>query len=155
MRITSSAFENGDPIPDVYTCEGDDTSPDLSFEDVPDDARSLALIVDDPDAPNKVWVHWLAWNMPADIGELPADVPKSNVVEALEGIRQGKTDFDRVGYGGPCPPPGHGTHHYRFTLYALDEHIELEGGTKRDALEERLEGHVLAEATLVGTYERS
>ncbi|MGH7481987.1 MAG: YbhB/YbcL family Raf kinase inhibitor-like protein [Longimicrobiales bacterium] len=154
MRITSSAFENDRAIPTIHTCDGDDTSPPLAFEDVPADARSLALIVDDPDAPGKVWVHWLAWNLAAAMDGLPANVPKTSVVEELEGLRQGKTDFDSVGYGGPCPPPGHGTHHYRFTLYALDGHIDLEAGATRRALEARLEGHVIEEARLVGTYER-
>lgn len=154
MRITSTAFDDGNPVPVKHTCDGDDTSPPLVFEDVPEDARSLALIVDDPDAPGKVYVHWLAWGMPADIGGLPASVPTDEVVEEIEGLRQGKNDFDRLGYGGPCPPPGHGTHRYRFTLYALDQHIDLDAGATREALEGRLEGRILSEAQLVGTYER-
>lgn len=154
MRITSSAFDDGSAIPREYTCDGDDVSPPLALEDVPDDAGSLALIVDDPDAPDRVWVHWLAWGIPADVREMPRDVPKTDVVGELHGIRQGRTDFDAVGYGGPCPPPGHGTHHYRFTVYALDRHIDLDAGASRDALEAQLEGHVLAQARLVGTYER-
>lgn len=154
MRITSSAFENDQAIPETYTCDGDDTSPPLTFHDVPEDARTLALIADDPDAPGQVWVHWLAWGLPADTTELPAGVPADEIVEELGGMRQGGNDFDRVGYGGPCPPPGHGTHHYRFTLYALDRHIDLDAGASREALEGRLEGRIVAEARLVGTYER-
>lgn len=154
MRITSSAFDNDAAIPVKHTCDGDDASPPLRFEDVPEDAASLALIVDDPDAPAKVWVHWLLWALPADMRELPESLPTEGVLEAVEGLRQGKNDFDRIGYGGPCPPPGHGTHHYRFTLYALDRHIDLDAGATREALERRLEGRVLAEARLVGTYER-
>lgn len=154
MRITSPAFENDGPIPKGHTCDGEDTSPALRFEDVPDDAGSLALIVDDPDAPAKIWVHWLVWGLPGDMRELPGGVPTEGIVGEIEGLRQGRNDFDRVGWGGPCPPPGHGTHHYRFTLYALDQHIDLDAGAGREALERRLEGHVLAETRLVGTYER-
>lgn len=154
MRITSPAFESDAPIPTEYTCDGEDTSPALRFEDIPPETGSLALIVDDPDAPAKVWVHWLLWGLPGDMTELPANIPAEGVVEELEGLRQGKNDFDRVGWGGPCPPHGHGTHHYRFTLYALDQHIDLDAGAGREALERRLEGRVLAEATLVGTFER-
>lgn len=154
MKITSRAFQDGERIPEKYTGEGEDVSPPLDFEGVPEEARSLALIVDDPDAPAKTWVHWLAWGLPADVGELPPNVPKDEVVEELEGMRQGRTDFDDVGYGGPMPPKGHGTHHYRFTLYALDRHIDLDAGATRDALERRLDGHVIDEARLVGTYER-
>lgn len=154
MRITSSAFDADAEIPTKYTCDGDDVSPELTFEDVPDGAGSLVLIVDDPDAPDRVWVHWLAWGLPADIGGLPEGVPGDEVVGDIEGMRQGRTDFDDVGYGGPCPPPGHGTHHYRFTLYAPDRHIDLDAGAGREALEEHMEGHVIDEALLVGTYQR-
>lgn len=154
MRITSSAFARDDEIPVRHTCDGDDVSPALRFDDIPADAATLALIVDDPDAPGQVWVHWLLWALPAETRELPEGIPSEGVVEGLEGIRQGKNDFDRIGYGGPCPPPGHGTHHYRFTVYALDQHIDLDAGATRGALERRMEGHVLAEARLVGTYER-
>ncbi|HUG42082.1 MAG TPA: YbhB/YbcL family Raf kinase inhibitor-like protein [Longimicrobiales bacterium] len=154
MRIRSAAFENDAPIPVRHTCDGEDISPALRFEDIPDGAASLALIVDDPDAPAKVWVHWLLWGLPADMVELPEDVPKTRIVEGLGGLRQGTTDFDRVGYGGPCPPPGHGTHHYRFTLHALDRRIDLDAGATREELERRLKGRVLAEARLVGTYAR-
>ena len=154
MRITSTAFDADAPIPRRYTCDGEDVSPELRFHDVPDEAGSLVLIVDDPDAPGKVWVHWLAWGLPGDLDGLPEDVASDKVVGALHGIRQGRTDFDAVGYGGPCPPPGHGTHHYRFTLYALDRHIDLDAGATRDALERHMEGHILEQARLVGTYER-
>lgn len=154
MRITSSAFENDEAIPVRFTCDGDDVSPPLRFEDVPENASTLALIVDDPDAPAKTWVHWLVWGVPADIRELPEGIPTDGVVEDFQGIRQGKNDFDRIGYGGPCPPPGHGTHHYRFTLYAMDRHIDLDAGATREALDRRLEDGVIAEARLVGTYER-
>ena len=154
MRITSSAFDNEAHIPKKYTCDGDDTRPPLAFDDVPDEARSLALIVDDPDAPSRVWVHWLVWGLPADLRALPAGMKRQAPSEELAGMREGTNDFGGVGYGGPCPPPGHGTHHYRFTVYALDRDIPLEPGATRDALEAQLEGHVLEQARLVGTYER-
>lgn len=155
MKITTSAFSEGDRIPKEYTGEGADRSPALKIEAVPEEARSLALIVDDPDAPNKTWVHWLIWGIPVDRTELPEGVPGDEVVESLGGARQGRTDFDDIGYGGPMPPVGHGTHHYRFTAYALDQHIDLDAGATRDALESAMEGHVLETARLTGTYERS
>ena len=133
MRITSSAFEDGARIPEEYTRDGEDRSPPLTFRGVPEEARSIALIVDDPDAPSKTWVHWLAWGIPADAGDVPADLPKEGVVESFQGVRQGKNDFDEIGYGGPLPPEGHGTHHYRFTGYALDRHIDLDAGAGREA----------------------
>lgn len=154
MQITSSAFDDGDRIPREYTGDGDDRSPPLKIEGVPDGARSLALIVDDPDAPNKTWVHWLIWGIPADRTELPAGVATDGIVESLGGARQGTNDFDNLGYGGPAPPPGHGTHHYRFTLHALDRTIDLDAGAKREALESAIAGATLETARLTGTYER-
>jgi Raf kinase inhibitor-like YbhB/YbcL family protein len=155
VRIRSNAFADGQPIPREYSREGDDRSPPLAIDDVPAGAKTLALIVDDPDAPKKTWVHWLAWGLPADRTEIPAGVPKADVVDAVGGLHQGTNDFGEVGYGGPNPPRGHGTHHYRFTVYALREAIELDPGVARDALDHAMEGNVLATARLVGTYERA
>lgn len=154
MQISSSAFEDGDRIPEQYTRDGDDRSPPLVVEDLPEGTQTLALVVDDPDAPGTTWVHWLLWGVPADQAEIPEDVPGENIVESLGGARQGKNDFDEVGYGGPEPPVGHGTHHYRFTAYALDRHIDLDAGAGRDALEREMEGAILETARITGTYER-
>ncbi|MFP4624109.1 MAG: YbhB/YbcL family Raf kinase inhibitor-like protein [Gemmatimonadota bacterium] len=154
MRIISSAFAEGDRIPEEFTGEGADRSPPLEIADAPDGTRSFALIVDDPDAPTRTWVHWLIWGIPAELTEIPEGVPRDEIVESLGGARQGRNDFDDIGYGGPMPPPGHGTHHYRFTVYALDETIDLDAGAKREALESAMEGRTLATARLTGTYER-
>lgn len=154
MRITSSAFDDGGTIPREHAREGAENSPPLTVHDVPEEARTLALIVDDPDAPGTTWVHWLLWGVPADRAEIPEGVPGENIVESLGGARQGKNDFDEVGYGGPEPPEGHGTHHYRFTAYALSETIDLDAGAKREALESAMEGCILETARLTGTYER-
>lgn len=154
MRITSSAFDEGDRIPDRFTGEGDDVSPPLRIEDMPEGTRSLALIVDDPDAPRGTFVHWLAWGIPAEEASLPEGVQQGGVVEAQGGMRQGRNDFGDVGYGGPMPPPGHGTHHYRFTAYALSEHVDLDGGAGREALERAIRDCTIDTARLTGTYER-
>lgn len=154
MQITSSAFQEGEEIPRKYTGEGADLSPPLKLEDVPDGAATLALIVDDPDAPSKTWVHWLIWNIPADRKAIPEDVPREEEVAVLGGAQQGINDFDEIGYGGPMPPTGHGTHHYRFTLHALSEDLELEPGSDRAALEDAMDGKSMAVARLTGTYER-
>ncbi len=145
LTITSSAFVEGNAIPSRYTCEGRDINPPLAFGDVPAGTRSLALIVDDPDAPVGTWVHWVMWDIPADVreiaeGSLPA------------GAKQGVNDFRRNSYGGPCPPSG--THRYYFRLYALDTTLDLGPSTDRVALEKAMRGHVLAKGLLMGTYRR-
>ncbi|MFQ5877296.1 MAG: YbhB/YbcL family Raf kinase inhibitor-like protein [Acidobacteriota bacterium] len=155
LILTSSAFEEGGEIPTVYTCDGRDVSPPLTWADVPKAARSLALIVDDPDAPDPkapkmTWVHWVLYNIPPAATGLPeaaasADLPK--------GTLEGLNDWKRTGYGGPCPPIGR--HRYFHKLYALDTILEdLRTPTKK-RLEAAMEGHVLAEAQLVGTYQKS
>lgn len=154
MRIETTAFDDGERIPDRFTGDGEDVSPPLTISDLPDDTRSLALIVDDPDAPAGTWVHWLIWGIPADLAKLPEGVATDEIVEDLGGARQGTNDFDNIGYGGPAPPPGHGQHHYRFTAYALSEHIDLDAGATREALEDRLEAAALETARLTGTYSR-
>lgn len=143
MRLTSTAFENEDAIPQQFTCDGSDISPALVLADVPSDAQSMALIMEDPDAPNGTWDHWIAYDIPVgqeiaeDIGEL--GIP-------------GVNSWGRTGYGGPCPPSG--THRYFFTVYALDEDLGLDSGATKDDVLEALDGHVLAEAMLMGTYSR-
>ncbi|HEX7119861.1 MAG TPA: YbhB/YbcL family Raf kinase inhibitor-like protein [Longimicrobiales bacterium] len=153
MRLSSPAFEDGGRIPETYTCQGDDVSPPLVVEDVPDGAISLALIVDDPDAPRGAFDHWILWNLPADLRMLPAEIPPDPTVAGLGAAAQGENDFGRIGWGGPCPPPGR-PHRYRFHLYALDAGLSLNPGSARDRLEAAMEGHIVAEAELVGTFGR-
>ena len=144
MKIKSPAFENGGRIPAKYTCDGEDISPPLEFEDVPEDAKSLALVMDDPDAPMGTFDHWVVWNIP----------PETRSIEEgkePEGV-QGMTDFGRKGYGGPCPPRGE--HRYFFKLYALDTKLDLPEGSRKSDLEKAMKGHIIAQATLMGRYSR-
>ncbi len=150
LQIASTAFSEGGSIPAQYTCDGKDVSPPLSWSGVPAGAKSLALICDDPDAPAGVWVHWVIYNLPVPADGLPEGVPPRDKAEG--GALQGKNDFRKTGYGGPCPPGG--THRYVFTLYALDSPVPLPAGaTKRDLLAV-MRGHILAEAKLTGKYSR-
>jgi len=150
LEISSSAFAEGEMIPTRYTCDGPDVSPDLSWSGVPETAKSLALICDDPDAPVGTWVHWVLFNMPASADGLPAGIPPDATLE--NGARHGTNDFRRLGYGGPCPPGG--THRYFFKLYALDRALDLESGITKARLLEAMKGHILAEAHLMGKYKR-
>jgi Raf kinase inhibitor-like YbhB/YbcL family protein len=145
FMLTSGAFENGREIPRSHTCEGGDLSPPLSWSGAPDGTRSLALIVDDPDAPVGTFTHWLAWAIEPESGELG---------EGEAAPVEGRNDFGTVGYRGPCPPSGHGPHRYFFRLYSVDAEMELEAGAGRRDLERALEGHVLEVAELIGRYER-
>ncbi len=157
MKLTSPAFEHGQPIPKKYTGEGPDVSPPLRWEGAPAGTRSFAIICDDPDAlrvAGKVWDHWLIWNIPAAVTELPEGVAKTDTLPSLGGARQGMNSWPRLGYNGPMPPPGSGVHHYRFKLYALDTVLEVPPKSNRKLLEAAMKGHILAEAELVGTYER-
>ena len=151
LQITTPAFAAGQPIPRRHTGEGQNLSPALQWSDVPPAAKSLALICDDPDAPMGTWVHWVIYDLPPATAGLSEDVPKSP--ELANGARQGVNDYNRIGYGGPCPPPGK-PHRYFFKLYALDTKPDLKPGlTKKDLLK-AMEGHVLAEGQLMGTYQR-
>ena len=153
--LSSSSFTHQGEIPSKYTCEGSDISPPLSWSGLPAGTLSLALIVDDPDAPDpkapqRVWVHWVLYNLPAAAGSLAEGVAPD---ELPEGTREGKNDWGRTGYGGPCPPIGR--HRYFHKLYALDTVLpDLRKPTKKD-LEKAMEGHVLARAELMGTYQKS
>ncbi len=150
IKVTSTAFEQGGMIPKQYTCDGTDVSPPLAWTSVPEETKGIALICDDPDAPMGTWVHWVLFNLPADVKELPESVPPQERLE--NGAIQGTNDFRKIGYGGPCPPGG--THRYFFKVYALDAEINLQAGaTKRDLLK-AMEGHILAEGQLMGTYKR-
>lgn len=151
MQLTSTAFSEGSPIPSRHTCDGKDLSPALKWSGAPAGTRSLALIVDDPDAPGKIWVHWVVFDLPAGTSELPEDRPKTQYLPG--GAKQGLNDFRRLGYGGPCPPPGK-PHRYFFKLFALDKELELKPGATRDQVEAAMEGHVLAQTQLMGTYQR-
>jgi len=150
--LTSAAFKDGAPIPGKYTCDGGDVSPPLTWSGAPAGTRSVALIADDPDAPGGTWVHWVLYNLPVEVSELPENIAK---VESLDlgGARQGRNDFRRPGYGGPCPPPGP-AHRYFFKLYALDTRLELKAGAQKKDVEAALEGHALGSAQLMGTYAR-
>jgi Raf kinase inhibitor-like YbhB/YbcL family protein len=145
FELTSSAFENGQPIPRKYTCEGEDVSPPLAWSGVPEGTVSLALVVDDPDAPRGTFTHWLAWGLdPAAGGLAEGEAPP------VEGLN----DFGQVGWRGPCPPPGHGPHRYFFRLHGLKGELDLPAGAAKAEVERALEGRALAVAELVGTYER-
>ena len=150
MLLTSTAFRAGEMIPKQYTCDGRDVSPPLAWKDIPDGTKSLALICDDPDAPGKTWVHWVIFNLPADSDGLPEQVPPERNLE--NGARQGKNDFRRIGYGGPCPPGG--THRYYFKLCALDTVLESGPGITKNELLEIMDSHILAESELMGRYQR-
>jgi Raf kinase inhibitor-like YbhB/YbcL family protein len=153
--LTSSAFDAGKEIPAKFTCEGKDASPALLWSGVPEGAKSLALIVDDPDAPDPAaprmrWVHWVLYNLPSEDGAL-AEAVSADSLPA--GTRQGKNDWKRTGYGGPCPPIGR--HRYFFRLYALDRVLDPLDEPDRKTLEKAMEGHVIATAELVGTYRKT
>ncbi len=150
LKITSTAFSEGGMIPVPNTCDGPDVSPDLAWTGVPGDARTLALICDDPDAPAGTWVHWVLFNIPAGQTGLPAEVAPDAVMDS--GARHGTNDFGRLGYGGPCPPGG--THRYFFKLYALDIDLGLESGATKAQVEKAMQGHILAESQLIGKYAR-
>jgi Raf kinase inhibitor-like YbhB/YbcL family protein len=155
IRLQSQSFREGAPIPKAHTCDGADTSPPLDWSGVPENARSLALIVEDPDAPGGTFTHWILFNLPPDLAgleeALAADLEVSVSRTGAKG-RQGKNDFGKVGYGGPCPPSG--THRYYFVLYALDHRPELESGATRRELLAAMKGHVVAQGRLMGRYSR-
>lgn len=152
MQLTTQVFAPGHDIPSEITCDGANTSPALAWSDPPDGTRSFALIADDPDAPAGTWVHWVLYDLPADERALPSDVPPDGNLPS--GARQGRNDFKRIGYGGPCPPAGP-AHRYFFRLYALDATLELPAGATRAQLVRAMTGHVLAEAELMGRYRRA
>lgn len=155
MKITSPAFEPNQPIPRRYTGEGPDESPELAWSDAPQGTAEFALIVDDPDAPRpEPWVHWVLYKIPANATRLAPGVEKTGTPQEPAGVLQGKNSFGKLGYGGPMPPPGHGVHHYHFKLYALKAPLKAAAGMTKEELLAAIKGHVLAEAELIGTYER-
>lgn len=144
MKITSTAFRHNESVPSQYTCDADDISPPLQLSEAPEGTQSLALIVDDPDAPGKTWVHWLVWNMPADTTTLEEGATPPGT--------EGTTDFGKTGWGGPCPPSG--THRYFFKLYALDTELDLDPSATKAELEDAMRDHVLDQAELIGLYQK-
>jgi Raf kinase inhibitor-like YbhB/YbcL family protein len=149
--LKSAAFENGSFIPRLHTCDGKDVSPALFWSGVPDKTSSLALIVEDPDAPRKAWVHWILFDLPATTTDLPEGVPAIPVLKG--GGVHGVNDFGNLGYGGPCPPSG--THNYVFTLYALYQKLGLKPSSALGDVVGAMQGHILAQARLIGRYSRS
>ena len=152
LEIGSDSFDEGETIPVRHTCDGEDVSPPLSVEAVPAGAESLALVVDDPDAPAGTWVHWVLYGLPADLRSLPEGVAAD--AEVLDGALQGENDFGDLGWGGPCPPPGE-EHRYVFRLYALDGAPDLDSGATKEELLAAVEPMVVGEARLTGRYQRS
>ena len=150
IKLTSTAFKEGDSIPRQYTCDGVNISPPLEWAGLPKTAKTIAIIVDDPDAPSGNWVHWVLYNLPADNIGLVENLPPTENLKA--GGFQGKTDFGKIGYGGPCPPSG--AHRYFFKLYALDSELPLKAGATKDELLKAMEGHIEGQAQLMGTYRR-
>lgn len=161
FELKSPAFKTGEYIPDKYSCEGENISPALSWSGAPEGAKSFVLIVDDPDAPAGDWVHWLVYDIPAQMDSLKDDhsrlflLEKSPLLEdsITNFIKQGKTSFGTTGYGGPCPPPGK-PHRYFFKLYSLDIMLNLGAGLTKQQLLRSIEGHVLAQGQLMGLYKR-
>lgn len=151
FQLTSSAFGEGQAIPKEYTGDGNDISPPLAWSEPPDGTSSFALICDDPDAPRQTWVHWVLFNLPGEQRILEAGIARGGTVAG--GGAQGKTDFGDLGYGGPAPPRGK-PHRYFFKLYALDTMLKLSAGVKKNQLVEAMTGHILAEAHLMGKYQR-
>lgn len=147
LTISSPAFGHGEPIPERHTTEGDDVSPALEWSSVPDGTRQLALVCHDPDAPlTHGFTHWVVYGIPADATGIPEGGGDAFV--------QGTSDFEKEAFGGPAPPPGHGTHHYFFHLYALDTEVDAPAGLTRAALSDRIDGHIIEQARIVGTFER-
>ena len=149
LQLTTSAFPAGGTIPKKCTCDGADVSPALSWTDAPGGTQSFALIVDDPDAPGRVWVHWVLYNLPGATQRLPEGVGKDP--ELADGSRQGRNDFGRLGYNGPCPPRGP-AHRYFFKLYALDSKLDLKPGSTKSDVERAMKNHVLAQTELMGSF---
>ena len=151
FTISSASFPNGGDIPRKFTCDGADTSPQLSWSQPPAGIHSLALIANDPDAPVGDWTHWVVFDLPASLSALPEGLDKTGEIPG--GGRQGVNDFHKIGYGGPCPPPGK-PHRYLFRIYALDRTLGLKAGSSREDVEAAMKGHILGQAEWMGKYKR-
>jgi len=152
LQLTSDAFTNGQSIPAKYSCKGKNLSPALAWNEPPAGTQSFALIMDDPDAPGGTWVHWVLFNIPAEARSLPEDLPVTGKNIDPDAIYVGNNSWGDIGYGGPCPPSG--THRYYFKLYALDTLISLLPGATREQLLREMDGHILAQAELMGTFSK-
>ena len=150
IKITSSAFTKDGNIPKKYSCDGVNISPPLSWTDAPADTKSYAIVIEDPDAPSKTWIHWVIFNIPAADTSLPEHFPARK--EMSNGILQGTNDFRNIGYGGPCPPSG--THRYFIKIYALNMMLKIPAGSTKQQLEQAMKEHILAEGELMGKYTR-
>jgi len=150
ITLSSTSLKDG-RVPKEFTCDGEDKSPPLTWQAPPNGTRALALTLTDPDAPGGAFTHWVLYNLPANNGELSAGLPKQ--AELADGSRQGRTDFGKVGYGGPCPPPSK-PHRYVFTIYALDRTLDVPAGATRSQVESAIQGHVLARGELTARYSR-
>jgi Raf kinase inhibitor-like YbhB/YbcL family protein len=151
LQLVTTAFRSGGRIPKQFTCSGKNVSPALSWSQPPQQTQSLVLILDDPDAPAGNWVHWVVYDLPPSARQLPEHVPPGDAISG--GGRQGANDFSQTGYGGPCPPPGK-PHRYFFRLYALDTRLNLHGAARRQDVDDTMKGHILAQAELMGTFQR-
>ena len=151
FHLTSSAFASGAGIPTQHTCKGEDVSPALEWTGAPPNTATFAIIMDDPDAPAGTWVHWVMWNIPGTAQSLPEGVAKHEQLD--NGGRQGRNSFGKIGYNGPCPPPGQ-THRYFFRIYALDQKLDLPAGATRSQLDSAMKGHILAQSDYMGTFHR-
>lgn len=152
MRLFSTAFENGETIPTRFTCEGADISPPLSWDDLPKDTKSLALILDDPDAPMGIFTHWVIYNIPLTPSDFEEGISLSG--KFSKGLHEGYNDFGNQGYGGPCPPRKKGAHQYYFRLFALNQELELTGRVTRSQLLDEIQGKILDETVLMGKFGR-
>lgn len=150
IKLTSTAFKEGQAIPRTYTCDGVNVSPPLEWSGVAKIAKTVAIVFDDPDAPGGTWAHWVLYNLPADNIGIVENMPATENLKA--GGFQGKNDFAKIGYGGPCPPAG--THHYYFKIYALDSELTLKAGATKTELLKAMEGHIVLQGQLMGTYRR-
>jgi Raf kinase inhibitor-like YbhB/YbcL family protein len=151
LEISSRSFASGGNIPQRFTCDGEDVSPELHWGEPPAETKSFALIADDPDAPVGTWVHWVLFNLPAATRSLSEGVPKQDALK--NGGLHGRNDFRKIGYGGPCPPPGK-PHRYFFKLYALDTALNLKAGATKVDVERAMKGHILAQGEWMGRYGR-
>ena len=158
MKLTSTAFQHGQRIPKVYTGEGKDISPPLKWEDAPEGTKQFAVVCIDPDAPGvEPWVHWVLYHLPPTVRELPEGLPATQQLAEPEGALQGLNSWSMghmIGYRGPMPHAGTGMHHYQFTVYALNTELDLAGGIEKRTLLCAMDGHILEQAELVGTYDR-
>ena len=150
ISLKSTSFKDGEMIPTRYTCDGEDISPELAWESIPEGCQTLAIICDDPDAPMGTWVHWIIYNIPADLTGLEEGIPPDDTLPS--GAKQGNNGWNRIGYGGSCPPGG--THRYFFKIYALDTELDFESGATKSQLINAMEGHILAQGQLMGRYSR-